>query len=91
MRTGSDVCPKPHGDLPKLTVARGDDPRVLQINFRQFQRGSGVFHIRLQRVAVNNHGLQILARHVQRRLGLIDIRAALRRAGEGGVTLSNRQ
>ncbi|MNP34660.1 hypothetical protein D3C76_1279580 [compost metagenome] len=61
MGSCGDVSAQTHGNLPELSVARGDNPRVLQIDLRQFQRGFGALNVGFQRAAIDNDGLQILA------------------------------
>ena len=86
---GGHVRPETHGNLAELAVARGDDAGVLQVYLRQLQRRFGVFDIRLQRAAVHNYRLQILTRHLKQGFGLLDVGAALGRAGQRRVALAN--
>ncbi|MNS62444.1 hypothetical protein D3C72_955060 [compost metagenome] len=91
MGSGGDVGAESHGNLPELTVARGDNPRVLQINLRQLQRGFCALDVGLQRAAIDDDRLQVLTRHLKRRFGLLNIGAALSSAGERRIAFANRQ
>ncbi|VTN08580.1 Uncharacterised protein [Raoultella terrigena] len=89
--TGADVGAEPDGNLPQLSVGWRNDPRVLQIDIRQLQRGPGAGNVGLQGVAVDDGGLQILTRHFQRGFRLLNIGGALCGAGPCRIALANRQ
>lgn len=46
--TGADVGAEPDGNLPQLSVGWRNDPRVLQIDIRQLQRGPGAGNVGLR-------------------------------------------
>ena len=89
MRTGADIGAEAYGDLPQLPGRRGDNPRILQVDFGKLQRRFGAGHIGLQRIAIDDSGLQILARHLQCGFRLFDIGCALSRAGPRRVAFAN--
>ena len=63
----------------------------MQVDLRQLQGRLRVFDVSLQRGAVNDGGLQILARHLQRGLRLVDIGAALGGTRQSSIPLTDRQ
>ena len=89
MGSGGHVGPETHGDLAELAVTRRHNAGVLQVNLRQLQRCFGVFNIRFQRTAIDNHRLQILTRHLKGGFRLVDVGATLSGTGQRGVALAN--
>ncbi len=91
MGSGADVGAKTYRDLPQLAAGGGDDLRILQVDLRQLEGGFGAGHVGFQRIAIDDGRFTVLARHLQRRFRLFNIRSPLRRAGARRITLADRQ
>lgn len=91
MGSGADIGAKTHRDLPQLAAGGGDNLGILQVDLRQLKRRFGAGHVGLQRIAIDDGRFTVLARHLQRRFRLLNIRRPLRRAGPCRITFADRQ